>query len=143
MHHVAIMKKSWGLIPKILSGEKTIESRWYQTRRAPWGTIKEGDTIYFKNSGERVIARATAGRVWNIELRNLDDAREVVRRYGEKIALLQSDPASWGSVPRYCVLVELRDARSLKKPFAINKKGFGSAAAWLSCRRISDISLPA
>ena len=25
MDHVAIMQKSWGLLPKILSGEKTIE----------------------------------------------------------------------------------------------------------------------
>lgn len=33
MEHVAIMKKSWGLTRKILSGEKTIESRWYRFRR--------------------------------------------------------------------------------------------------------------
>lgn len=52
MHHVAIMKPSWKLIPKILSGEKTIESRWYQTRRAPWNGIAAGDVVYFKDSGE-------------------------------------------------------------------------------------------
>lgn len=28
MQHVAIMKKSWGLIPKILSGEKRVESNY-------------------------------------------------------------------------------------------------------------------
>ncbi|MEI7477466.1 MAG: hypothetical protein WCJ81_02865 [bacterium] len=39
MDHVAIMKKSRKLIPKIVSGEKTIESRWYQTKRAPWNTV--------------------------------------------------------------------------------------------------------
>lgn len=51
MHHIAIMNGPWNLIPKILSGEKTIESRWYRTRRAPWGGIRAGDTVYFKDSG--------------------------------------------------------------------------------------------
>ena len=56
MHHVAIMNKSWNLIPKIISGEKSIESRWYQTKRTPWDKIKAGDKIFFKNSGEAIIA---------------------------------------------------------------------------------------
>ena len=55
MDHVAIMNKSWGLIPKILSGSKTIESRWYKTKRTPWDKIAKGDTVYFKNSGEQVV----------------------------------------------------------------------------------------
>jgi len=42
MDHVAIMKRSWGLIPKILSGEKTIESRWYKKRIPPWNRISKG-----------------------------------------------------------------------------------------------------
>ena len=33
MEHVAIMKKSWGLIEKILSEEKTAESHWYKTKQ--------------------------------------------------------------------------------------------------------------
>ncbi|HII29434.1 TPA: hypothetical protein HA317_00010 [Candidatus Woesearchaeota archaeon] len=36
MHHIAIMKKSWGLTRKILTGEKRIESRWYKSRCPPW-----------------------------------------------------------------------------------------------------------
>jgi len=45
MDHVAIMTPSWKLIPKILDGKKTIESCWYQTRRAPWGKIAIGDSF--------------------------------------------------------------------------------------------------
>ena len=37
MDHVAIMKKSWGLIPKILDGRKKIESRWGIHKCSPWG----------------------------------------------------------------------------------------------------------
>ena len=40
MEHVAIMKKSWGFIEKILGGQKTIESRWYSLKSKPWDNIK-------------------------------------------------------------------------------------------------------
>ena len=53
-NHIAIMKKSWGLIPKILDGTKTCESRWYRSRVAPWDKIRPGDNLYFKNAGEPV-----------------------------------------------------------------------------------------
>lgn len=39
MHHLAILKKSWPLIPKILNKQKTIESRWYKVKCAPWNKI--------------------------------------------------------------------------------------------------------
>ena len=63
MEHVAIMKKSWGLIGKIISGEKKIESRWYKSRRSPWGKIKQGDEVYFKDSGEPVSIKAKVAKV--------------------------------------------------------------------------------
>ena len=58
MDHVAIMNKRWKLIPKILDGSKTIESRWYVNKIKPWNSIKEDDKIYFKNSGEPITAFA-------------------------------------------------------------------------------------
>src|SRR3989344_5229083 len=67
MNHVAIMNKSWGLLPKILSGEKTIESRFYKNRVAPWGKIKAGETVYFKNSGEPVTLRTKVEKIIQYE----------------------------------------------------------------------------
>ena len=63
MEHVAIMKRSWGLIPKILNGSKTVESRWYQRRYAPWNKIKKGEKIYFKDSAEPVTIKAEVSKV--------------------------------------------------------------------------------
>ena len=63
MDHVAIMNKKMGLIDKVLDGRKTIESRWYKNRTAPWGKIKKGDTIYFKDSGGPIRARAEVKKV--------------------------------------------------------------------------------
>lgn len=58
MEHIAIMKKSWGLLPKILSGEKKIESRWYMAKCTPWDRIETGDIVYFKDSGSPVTIKA-------------------------------------------------------------------------------------
>jgi len=43
--HVAIMRKGWGLTGKILTGEKTIESRWYMNRYRPWGAMAAWLTV--------------------------------------------------------------------------------------------------
>lgn len=138
MHHVAIMKPSWKLIPKILSGEKTIESRWYQTRRAPWNGIAAGDVVYFKDSGKPVTAKAEVAEALQFELRDLDDARKIVAEYGKEISLVNPDLATWGSVPRYAILIRLGNPQTIA-PFEIDKRGFGSAAAWLAVGEIAKV----
>jgi hypothetical protein len=138
MHHVAIMKKSWGLIPKILSGEKTIESRWYQTRRAPWDRVQQGDTIYFKNSGEPVSSTATVSNVLQFELHSYADAQKIVKEYGKEICMINRDPKTWGKLPRYCILLFLTKPKSITL-FDISKKGFGNANAWLTVPSINAI----
>ena len=140
MDHVAIMKKSWGLIPKIVSGEKAIESRWYQQKRAPWNKITAGDTIFFKNSGEAVSTSATVERVLQFVIDGTQSIVPIIEKYGKKICLLNPDPAQWNKVPKYCILVELKNPQKIK-PFHINKKGFGSACAWLTIDNINKIRI--
>lgn len=122
MIHIAIMNKSFGnLIAKILSGEKRVESRWSKNKVAPWGRVKRGDRIYFKNSGGPVIAVAEVEKVRQFEKKDFDEARKLF-------------PASdkWVRGKNYCVLIWLKNPKRVK-PFKINKSGFGSAAAWLCC----------
>ena len=57
------MKKGWNLTEKILTREKTIESRWYKNKYPPWNKIKPGEAIYFKNSGEPVTIKTKVGKV--------------------------------------------------------------------------------
>jgi ASC-1-like (ASCH) protein len=63
MDHIAIMQKTWGLTEKIVTGQKTIESRWYNVKYAPWGRISPGDSIFFKNSSEPVTIQAEVEKV--------------------------------------------------------------------------------
>ncbi len=141
MDHVAIMRPSWKLIPKILSGTKTIESRWYLTRRAPWNGISRGDRVFFKDSGKPVVAAADVERVAQCTIESLIDAKDIVNRYGKAICLVNDDPATWQRLPRYAILIHLAQPRRLAAPFMINKHGFGSATAWITVPSIDAIRL--
>ena len=131
MVHVAIMKKSWHLIEKILSGEKKIESRWYQTKRAPWDKVGSGDTVYFKNSGEQIMASAKISKVLQFKFGNEKEVEMVVNKYGKEICLIDNDVKNWKQKPKYAILMYLEAARKVS-PFKVNKKGFGCACAWMS-----------
>lgn len=138
MDHAAIMKKSWGLIPKILSGEKTIESRWYQTKRVPWGKISPGDTVYFKNSSEPVTVSAKVSKVEQFEIMNLLEIKTILQKYGKGIQLINAEPETWPKLPRYCILIFLEDACKIQ-PFNIDKTGFGVPTAWITVNNIEAI----
>lgn len=135
------MNKSWKLIPKILSGEKTIESRWYLTRRAPWNQIKTGDIVYFKNSGETVTAVADVSKVVQLEIKNVSEAKATAKRHGKQTCIVNLNPKTWKNLPRYCILIYLKNPKSILKPFKINKDGFGAAAAWVVVKDIKSIKV--
>lgn len=140
MIHIAIMKKSWGMLPKILSGEKTIESRWYKTKRAPWGKIAIGDTVYFKNSGEPVTVKARVVRV--LQFADLTPIRiiGVLREFGERDGIPKDKTSYFAELFRdkkYCLLIFLKNPQKVK-PFEISKKGFGAMAAWISVNSINS-----
>ncbi len=125
-YHVAIMKKSLGMIPKILSGEKTIESRWYLNRRCPWGQISSGDVIFFKNSGEPVTIRSKVHKVIMFERLTTENTNMMFKKYGKKICLDEAPKNK-----RYCILMFLKKAKRVR-PFDVDKTGFGTMAAWLT-----------
>lgn len=144
MDHVAIMKKSWGLLPKILSGKKTVESRWYLNRSAPWGKIQVGDRIYFKNSGEPVSVRAEAGKVLQYENLSPRKVAEILAEYGERDGISPEELPKYQKLfrdKRYCLLIFLKNSEKLNRPFEINKTGFGAMAAWFSTPKIDKIKM--
>jgi len=140
MDHIAIMRKDWKLIPKILSGEKTIESRWYKYRVAPWNRVNPGDIIYFKDTGAPVTAKAEVTKVLQFETLDYEKVKHIVETYSERIALPNSDLLKWSTHKNYCILLFLQNSQ-LITPFNINKNGFGNAAAWLVVKDIHKVKL--
>ncbi|MDP2860559.1 MAG: ASCH domain-containing protein, partial [bacterium] len=124
------MKKSWGLIPKILAGQKKIESRWYKTKHAPWGHISSGDTVYFKNSGGEISVRARVGKVISFSDLTPEKVKEILTMYGADDGIEKAEIP--GFFKRFrdkkcCLLIFLKDPEKVT-PFEINKAGFGAMA---------------
>jgi ASC-1-like (ASCH) protein len=141
MHHVAIMNKSWGLLPKIVSGAKTIESRWYMNRSAPWGIVNAGDTVYFKNSGEPVSVQARVAKVLCFDTLTPAKVQEILNRYGEADGLMAVEVSRYFELfkdKKYCILIFLENVEAVEA-FEIDKSGFGSQAAWLCVDSIGSI----
>lgn len=141
MDHVAFMRKSWGLTEKILSGEKRIESRWYRTKRTPWGKIKAGDTVYFKNSGEPVSIQAKISKVLQFENLTPKKVKEILKKYGRADGIGRDRISFFFKLfrdKRYCLLIFLKHPRKIR-PFEISKRGFGMMAAWISAGNINTI----
>ena len=141
MDHVAIMKKSWRLIPKILNGKKIIESRWYKTRRDPWNNVRTGDNVYFKNSGEKVKIRARVKKIKEFSGLTPKRVKKLLRRYGERDGIEGDKIKKFYNLfknKNYSILVFLKNSETIK-PFEIDKTGFGQMCAWICIENIENI----
>ncbi|MES2470853.1 MAG: hypothetical protein V4526_01305 [Patescibacteria group bacterium] len=135
------MKSSWGFLEKIKDGRKTVESRWYLSKRAPWGRVKAGDKIFFKDSGKPVGLKATTDNVLQFENLTPSRVKEILHTYGSRIGIEKKDLTNFYNDlkdKKYCILVFLKNPQPVK-PFNINKRGFGAMAAWMSVKNIRDI----
>ncbi|HCC06844.1 MAG TPA: hypothetical protein DEP72_01580 [Clostridiales bacterium] len=144
MEHIIFMnKKTDDFLKRIVTGEKPIESRWYKHKYAPWDRIKAGETVYFKNSGEKVTVRAVVKEIMQFE--NLDEEKieKIWNAYGKEINPITKDMKSTIGLEKakpykYCVLVWVKDVKEIE-PFAIDKTGYGNMAAWIVVDDVNKI----
>lgn len=137
MEHLAILSKERKLLAKIISGEKTIESRWYKFKRAPYQNISHGEVIYFKDSGMPVTARAKVSKVLFFDGLNLEKITQILEEYGKEIGVTVSHaPDLVGK--RFCTLMFLSDVEQIE-PFDIDKKGYGLMSAWITVESIDSL----
>ncbi len=141
MDHIAIMKKKWKLLPLIETGVKTVESRWYKNRSAPWDRIYPKDIIYFKNSGDPITLKATVTKVEQYEIEDNTQALVLMQKYayadlGAK--KLNQEIKSYILNKKYAVFVFF-DRVEKVEPFEIDKSGFGMQCAWMVVGNITDV----
>lgn len=141
MHHLAIMNPHWHLIEKILSGDKTIESRWYKNKIAPWGRISAGDTVYFKNAGKPITAKAVVAKVIKQEIHSVAEGLALAEKFRNQLCFSASafTNTDWLIGKRYVIFIFLENPQRLA-PFSINKTGYGNACAWITLSDIKTIS---
>lgn len=141
MEHLAIMRKSWGLTGKILTGKKKIESRWYSMKYPPFDKIKKGDLVYFKDSGEPVTIKAEVSDVKQFSGLTPEKVKSILDEYSEPDGIENHEVKNYFKIfknKKYCILVFLKNPISVK-PFKVNKKGYGLMSSWICLKNIDDI----
>ena len=106
--HLAVLHREY--LDKIITGDKTIEMRLTRTRRAPFGKVSPGDTIYFKQSSGPIRAVARVNRVKSLSDLTPKRINELRDRLNDKIA---ASATTWARKrqARYGTLIWLRDVR--------------------------------
>lgn len=138
MEHIAFMQKSWGLTEKIATGQKTIESRWYNVKYAPWGKISPGDIIYFKDSGEPITIRAEVEKTLTFTHLIPQQVQALLEEYGKDCGIEPDQiPAYYARFQhkRYALFLFLKNAQRIP-PIEINKAGFGKKASWICVENV-------
>lgn len=111
--HIVIMREPY--LARVLSGEKTIESRFLRVRAAPFDRIAPGELLLLKQVGGPIVATATAAAVR--QFAGLTPARvlELVDAFRDDLRL-DADFAARAQSARYAVLIWLADVRRLALP---------------------------
>ena len=112
MFHIAILRKKYFNL--ILSGKKTIESRFSYNKIAPYKQVEVGETIYLKESGKNITAKA---RVKDVKFFELNPAivEDIRVKYGADIGV--TDVGAWEETKqkRYGTLVWLENVETINE----------------------------
>ncbi|MBI2019513.1 ASCH domain-containing protein [Candidatus Daviesbacteria bacterium] len=118
--HLAIFTGKAG--EQILTGKKTIESRFSRVKNPPFGEISGGDLVYIKPSGEEVIGQFRVKKVFFYDNLDLSDLSALRNLYGEQLA---ADKDYWEKHKnaRFGTLIFIGDsAKFITSPIKIPKK---------------------
>lgn len=124
--HVAIVHP-W-VIDALLTGQKTIESRFSRDKRPPFGRIKKGHCVYFRATGGGYEARARASRVQCLEDLTPRLVDQIAAEHRDRIG---GDDAYWEGVreARCVTLVHLTGCEAVSHGPSLDRQR-GDRRAW-------------
>ena len=124
--HLAIFAEPF--LSMVLSGEKTIDSRFSRNRCAPYGEVSDGDIILVKEVAGPICGIVLARRTWCYDLAT-EPIDRIRGRFG---AGIRADDAFWASRADalYATLIELDTAASIG-PVSCDKR---DRRGWVSLR---------
>lgn len=119
MKHLAIFRDRAG--EAILSGQKTIESRFSKVKNPPFGVVSSGDLVYIKPSGKDIIGQFRVKKVIFFDGLGLSDLSNLRNLYGKELA---AEGEYWekNKNARYGTLIFIGDSsRFITSPIKIKK----------------------
>ncbi|MDO8576749.1 MAG: hypothetical protein Q7R82_00220 [Candidatus Daviesbacteria bacterium] len=118
--HLAIFRGGAG--EEILSGKKTIESRFSRVKNPPFGLISTGDLVYIKPSGKDIIGQFRVRKVIFFDGLDAGDLIDLRKRYEKELAV---EETYWEQVAkaRFGTLIFIGDSsRFITSPVKFPKK---------------------
>jgi hypothetical protein len=106
---------------RVLTNQKTIESRFARLRTAPYGCVTTGDTIWLKRSGGPIVASVRAAEV--LQFANLTPERvdALLARWAAGLRL-ENDFAARARDCRYATLIWLTELNVLAVPVPYRRR---------------------
>jgi hypothetical protein len=144
MDHVVYVDSKTRELEKLLNGSKTMLIRGGSARKAPYGRVFSGDTLYIaKNSDGLVRASADVARVINSKMLTEAESRMLEEQYQGQLQLTMPQYKLWAGKP-YLVFIEVAQV-NLIPPFGVDRIGFNPFADWLpvgeiACARLDPAS---
>ncbi|MDO8573875.1 MAG: hypothetical protein Q7R77_03945 [Candidatus Daviesbacteria bacterium] len=118
--HLAIFKGSAG--EAILTGQKTIESRFSRVKSVPFGVISSGDLVYIKPSGKDIIGQFRVKKVIFLDGLDSSDLSDLRNLYEKRLAV-EKDYWEKHKNARYGTLIFIGDSsRFITSPVKFPKK---------------------
>lgn len=132
--HIALMVEPY--LSLILSGEKTIESRFSTKKIIPFNNISKGDIVILKKSGGGLAAVFEAGDVHFIQIESETDFEEIKENYGNALCL---EDEFWDikRTAKYVTLINITHMQAISS-IVIKKT---NRQSWLTYIRESDAIL--
>lgn len=87
--HLAVFSEPY--LAKILSGQKTIESRFTKNKVTPYDQVKSGDVVIMKKSGGEIKGCFIIDSVEYHELKALNQARKLQEKYSDALCFNRTD----------------------------------------------------
>jgi ASC-1-like (ASCH) protein len=133
-HHLIILKKPY--LDTILSGKKTVESRFMKAKCSPFGKVEAGDKLFLKISSGPVCATAVVARVKNFENLTPEKITAIKKQYNHLIC--GGDDYWQSKIDSICgFLLLLKNVREIS-PLYIDKKDW---RAWVVLTKENNFGL--
>lgn len=124
MQHIAILRQPF--FDMVLSGTKTIESRWSMHKVAPYNKVKIGDEILLKETCKDVTATAKVKDVKYFEL-TPQIVEDIRIKYGKEIGAEKFENWQATLQKKYCTLIWLDSVNQIK-PIKVPRS---NGAGWI------------
>ena len=136
MNHVVALDPGTNELESLLTGTKTMIVRGSDVKCIPYGTVSEGDVLYFVSGDNctEIQAKGVVSSVYNSYELSEEESYEMIIRNQDKLILPDEQFYRWAG-KRFLVLIGLENVEMIRS-FNINKNSLLDSEGWFTSENI-------